>query len=170
MLCQFLLYNKVNQLYVYIYPHIPSPLSLPPTLPIPSLQVVTKHRVDLLVLCSSFPLAIHFTFGSVYMSMLLSHCIPASPSRPVPSSPLSTSLILPCHQVLQYCFFLIQIYLFIYLFYLFGCIGSSLLPVGFLQLRQAAATLRCSLWASHCGVFSCRSTGSRHAGFSSCCT
>ena len=24
MLCQLLLYNKVNQLYVYIYPHIPS--------------------------------------------------------------------------------------------------------------------------------------------------
>ena len=24
MLCYFLLYNKVNQLYVYIYPHIPS--------------------------------------------------------------------------------------------------------------------------------------------------
>ena len=26
MLCSFLLYNKVNQLYVYIYPHIPSVL------------------------------------------------------------------------------------------------------------------------------------------------
>ena len=32
MLCQFLLYNEVNQLYVYIYPHIPSLLSLSPTL------------------------------------------------------------------------------------------------------------------------------------------
>ena len=31
MLCQFLLYNKVNQLYVYIYPHISSLLCLPPT-------------------------------------------------------------------------------------------------------------------------------------------
>ena len=29
MLCYFLLYNKVNQLYVYIYPHIPSLLRLP---------------------------------------------------------------------------------------------------------------------------------------------
>ena len=37
MLWYFLLYNKVNQLYVYIYPHIPSLLSLPPTLPIPPL-------------------------------------------------------------------------------------------------------------------------------------
>ena len=42
LLCQFLLYNKVNQLYVYIYPHIPSLLHLPPTLPIPPLQVVTN--------------------------------------------------------------------------------------------------------------------------------
>ena len=46
MLSQFLLYNKVNQLYVYIYPRISSLLRLPPTLPIPPLQVVTKHRAD----------------------------------------------------------------------------------------------------------------------------
>ena len=50
---------------VYIFPHIPSLLSLPSTLPIPHLWVLTKYRVDLLALCSSFPLAIHFTFGSV---------------------------------------------------------------------------------------------------------
>ena len=83
MVCQFLLYNKVNQLYVYIYPHMPSLLRLPPTLPIPSLQVVTKHRADLPVLCSCFPLAICFTFGSVYKSMPLSHFIqlPLPPLR-----------------------------------------------------------------------------------------
>ena len=33
MLCQFLLYNEVNQLYVYIYLHIRSLLDLPPTPP-----------------------------------------------------------------------------------------------------------------------------------------
>ena len=71
MLCQFLLYNKVNQLYIYICPYIPSLLHLSPTLPIPPLQVVTKHRADLPVLCSCFPLAIYFTFGSVYMSKWL---------------------------------------------------------------------------------------------------
>ena len=37
MLYYFLLYNKVNHLYVYIYPHDPSLLCLPPTLPIPPL-------------------------------------------------------------------------------------------------------------------------------------
>ena len=51
MVCLFLLYNKVNQLYIYIYPHIPSLLHLPPTLPIPSLYVDTNHRADLPVLC-----------------------------------------------------------------------------------------------------------------------
>ena len=80
MVCQFLLYNKVNQLYIYIYPHISSLLRLPPTLPIPPLQVVKKHRANLPVLCSCFPLAIYFTFGSVYMSMPLSHFVPAYPS------------------------------------------------------------------------------------------
>ena len=80
MLCQFLLYNKVNQLYVYIYPHICSLLRLPLTLPISPLQVVTKYHVDLPVLCSCFAIAIYFTFGSVYMSMPLSHFVPAYPS------------------------------------------------------------------------------------------
>ena len=42
--------------------------------------MVTKHRADLPVLCGCFPLAIYFTFGSVYMSMPLSHFVPASPS------------------------------------------------------------------------------------------
>ena len=84
MLCQFLLYNKVNQLYVYIYPRIPSLLCLPPTLPIPPLQVVKKHRADLSMTCSCFQLAIQFTFDGVYLSMLLSHFVPAYPS-PSPS-------------------------------------------------------------------------------------
>ena len=80
MVCQFLLYNKVNQLCIYIYPHIPCLLHLPPTLPIPPLQVVTKHQADLPVLSGCFPLAIYFTLGSVYMSMPLSHFVPAYPS------------------------------------------------------------------------------------------
>ena len=125
MLCQFLLYNQVNQLYVYIYSHIPSLLSLPPTLPIPPLQMVTKHQADLPVLCSCFPLAIYSTFGSVYMSMLLSHLIPASPPPcPMSASPFSmtASLFLSCPQVHQnHFFFLESIYMcqhmvFVFLF------------------------------------------------------
>ena len=91
MECQFLLYNKVNQLYIYIYLHIPSLLRLPPTLPITPLQVVTKHPADLPVLCGCFPLAICFTFGSIYKSMPLSHFIPAYPSPTL------------CHQVHSLC-------------------------------------------------------------------
>ena len=107
MVCQFLLYNKVNQLDIYIYSHISSLLHLPPTLPIPPPQLVTKHPADLPVLCGYFPLAIYFTFGSVYMSMPLSLC----PSLPFPlrvsSSPFSMSvyLFLSCPQVLQNHFF-----------------------------------------------------------------
>ena len=78
MVYQFLLYSKVNQLY--IYPHISCLLRLPPTLPIPLLQVVTKHLAGLPVLCGCFPLAICFTFGSVYKSMPLYHFVPAYPS------------------------------------------------------------------------------------------
>ena len=38
----------------------------------------------------------------------------------------------------------------------YGCTGSLLLHVSFLQLQRAGATLpRCSAWASHCGGFSC---------------
>ena len=47
-------------------------------------------------------------------------------------------------------FFLIIIYLFI-----FGCVGSSLLRAGFLQLWRAGATHPCGARASHCGGFSC---------------
>ena len=92
VVCYFLLYNKVNQLY--IYPHISS---LPPILPIPPLYVVTEHRADLPVLCSCFPLAIYFTFSSVYMSMLLSHFVQAYNSPlPLSSTPFSMSVPYSC--------------------------------------------------------------------------
>ena len=43
---------------------------------------------------------------------------------------------------------------YIYLF-VFGSAGSSLLCTGFLQLWRARAILRCGVWASHWGGFSC---------------
>ena len=47
-----------------------------------------------------------------------------------------------------------KIYLFIYLF-IFGCVGSLFLCEGFLQLRQAGATLHRGARASHCHGPSC---------------
>ena len=95
MLCQFLLYNKVSQLYVYIYLHISSLLHLPPTLPIPPLQVDTKHRADLPVLFGCFPLAIYFTFGGVYMSCItqILICVFSFNLKPFLISLLISSLI-----------------------------------------------------------------------------
>ena len=49
-------------------------------------------------------------------------------------------------------FLFFKIYLFLFIF---GCTGSLLLCVGFLQLQQVGATLHCGAWASHCGGFSC---------------
>ena len=88
MVCQFLLYSKVNQLYIYIYPHI-SLLHLPPTLTIPPLQVVTKHRADLPVLCGCFPLAIYYIWQCIYAHAAL--FVPAYPSHS------------PCPQVHSLC-------------------------------------------------------------------
>ena len=49
-------------------------------------------------------------------------------------------------------FLFLNFYLFIFIF---GCVGSSFLCEGFLQLRQAGATLHCGAWASHCRGLSC---------------
>ena len=50
--------------------------------------------------------------------------------------------------------FFFFINLFILFIFIFGCVGSSLLRVGFLQLQRAGATLHCGAWASHCGDLS----------------
>ena len=51
-------------------------------------------------------------------------------------------------------FFLIFIYSFIYSF-IYGCVGSSFLCEGFLQLWQVGATLHHGARASHCSGLSC---------------
>ena len=79
-----MLYNDVNQLYVYIYLLL---LELPShSSPHPSPQIITGHRTEPPVLDSSFPLAICFTRGSGYTSMLLSQFVPDSPVSPTVST------------------------------------------------------------------------------------
>ena len=133
MVCQFLLYNKVNHLYIYIYPHISSLLRLPPTLPIPTIQVVTKHRADLPVLCGCFPLAIYFTFKCIYVHATLSFCPSLPFPLPVSSSPFSSrsvSLFPSCPQVLHDHFFdsiyMCQHMVFIFLFLTYLTLYDSL--------------------------------------------
>ena len=120
ILCQFLLYTKVNQPFAYICPCIPSLLSLPPILPIPPLQVIAKLRADLPVLCCCFPLAI--LRSVVYICRCYSHFAPAFPSHPMSSSPfsMSTSLFLPCNQVHQYHIFFYIPYICVSIRYLFS--------------------------------------------------
>ena len=55
----------ISYTYTYVPISLPSCVSLPPTLPIPPLQAVTKHRADLPVLCGCFPLAIYLTCSSL---------------------------------------------------------------------------------------------------------
>ena len=71
----------MNQLNVYIYP---LPLGPPShSTAIPPLYVITEHRAELPVLHSRFPLAIYFTYGSVYTSISISQFIPP----PIPPTP-----------------------------------------------------------------------------------
>ena len=52
---------------------------------------------------------------------------------------------------------------FCFFFLIYGCVGSSFLCEGFLQLWQAGATLHRGAWASHHRSLLLRSTGSRRA-------
>ena len=47
------------------------------------------------------------------------------------------------------------IYISIYLFFIFGCVGSSFLCEGLLQLKQAGAALHRGARAFHCRGLSC---------------
>ena len=63
----------------------------------------------------------------------------------------------------QLFFFLIFIY-YLFIMFIFGCVGSSFLCEGFLQLRRVGATLHRGARASHYRGLSLRSRGSRRAG------
>ena len=112
MLCQFLLYNKVNHLYVYIYF---LPLESAPS-PIPLIQVISEHHAEFPVPSRRFSLAICLTHGSVYMSVPISQFILPSSSSHMSTCLfyMSASVFLPCKQFHLYHFSRFYICMLIY--------------------------------------------------------
>ena len=110
----------MNQRYVYIYP-LPVEPSSHYLLPhIPSTYVITEHWAELYVLYSSILLAMYFTHGRVYMSMLPSQFIPPTPSTSVSTSPFSLYLYsCPANRSISM-IFLGSIYMYQYI-----CFSSS---------------------------------------------
>ena len=52
-------------------------------------------------------------------------------------------------------FFLNFGFIYLFFYFIYGCVGSSFLCEGFLQLRQVGATLHCGARASHYCSLSC---------------
>ena len=156
----------MNQLYIYMYPHISSLLRLPPTLPILPLKVDTKHRADLPVLCGCFPLTIYFTFGSVYMSMPLSHFIPAYPSlspRPQVCSLRLRLYSCPAPRFFRTIFFFFRFHIYVLpygicfsLSDLLHSVWQSLGPSTSLQITQ----FRFFLWLGNIPLYICATSSS----------
>ena len=87
--------------------YVSPPCEPPPHLPLyPTPLVVTEYQVELPVLNSNFPSPFSFTYGNMYISMLLSQFIPPSPAPAVCISLFSASesQFLPCKQVHQHHF------------------------------------------------------------------
>ena len=64
---------------------------LPPPIPSHPSKLSQSTGFELTVPCSKFPLAIYFTYGNVYVSILLSQFIPPSPAPSVSTSLFSIS-------------------------------------------------------------------------------
>ena len=91
----------------------PIPISLPTSLPIPSLWVPSPmHQPQALVSCIQPGLAICFTLDNIHVSTLFSQIIPPLPS-PIESKNLfctSVSLFLSC--ILGYCYHLSKFHIY----------------------------------------------------------
>ena len=87
--------------------------------------MVTKHGADLPVLCGCFPLAIYFTFGSVYVSMPLCFFVT-----------FTSWLYFLALWYISLNKFFFSIYLFVY--FIFGCVWV---------LVAARGIFRCGVWA-----------------------
>ena len=117
--CQFLQYNEVNHLYVYIQPLSPRPPYHPAPQSHPSMSPQSTELSPL-----------HYTAGSHQLSVLhmivnicqsQSQFITSHSPRPVSICPFSTSmyLFLPCKQIYLYHFSRFYTYALIYLFFSF---------------------------------------------------
>ena len=126
MLCQFLLYNKVNHLYIYICPHISSLLHLPP-FHSPYLTLLCGHKALSLspYAMQLFPTSyIFYVWQCIYVHSTLSFCPSLLFPLPISTSPFSSrsaSLFPSYPQVLHEHFFLHSIYMcqhtvFVFLF------------------------------------------------------
>ena len=74
ILCWLLPHIIMNQPQVHIYLLPLEPPSISHSTP--PLELVTEYSVELPVSQSKFPLAVCFTYGNVYVSMLLSQFVP----------------------------------------------------------------------------------------------
>ena len=123
-------------------------------MPNPTNPVMPSHAFIRVVSC------IYNTYSTVFIRLSLTNSV-LGPCSDVTYSQISNllphrhhhppaDLTAPVHEFFLFLFKFLFVYLFI-----FGCIGSSLLHTVFLQLRPLRAILRCGVWASHCGGFSC---------------
>ena len=117
LLCEFLLCHELNQLYVYSYR---LPFEPPSHASVPPLYIITGPQTELPLLHTSFPLAICFTHGSVYMSIPISQFISSCPSTLVYTSVLYILRLSSCPANRCICTtFLDSTYVLIYIFFSF---------------------------------------------------
>ena len=162
MVCYFLLYNKVNQLYIYICPHVSSLLQLPPSHP-PYPTPLGGHKAPSWSPCAMRLLPTsYFTFGSIYKSMPLSHFIPAYPSHSLCPHVHSLCLCLyscaaPRFFRTFFFFFRFHIYLLAYGFCFFlsdllHSVWQTLGPSTWLQITQFRFFI---IWLSNIPLYIC---------------
>ena len=146
MLCKFQVYSKVNRLYVYIYP-----------LFFRFFSHIGHYRVLSRVPCAIQQVLICYLF-------YIQQCVYVSPNLPIyPSAsyPLVTISLFSVSVTLLL-FYFIYFFKLINLF-IFGCVRSSFLCEGFLQLQQLGVTLHRGARASHCRGLSCCGSQAPHA-------
>ena len=158
MLCQFLLYNEVNQLYASPSPHSTFHPSRSPQ----------SNKLNYL----------RYTAGSYQLCIL--HIVVqiqeiyASNSFYIPSTPLCPhihSLCLFFYSCPANMFICTIFYIILFIYIIFGCARSSLLCGLFSSCGKQRLLSSCSAWASRCSGFSrCRAQALRHVGFNSCGT